>query len=87
MICAHLAAIPVDAVPEPGSAGCPLCLALDEHEWVHLRMCLTCGQVGCCDSSPRRHASKHHGDTGHPVIRSLEPGEMWRWCFVDETIG
>lgn len=52
--------------------------------WVHLRMCLTCGHVGCCDSSPNRHASKHFVATEHPLIRSIEPGETWIWCYVDE---
>jgi hypothetical protein len=54
---------------------------------VHLRLCLTCGTVACCDSSPRRHMSKHHDNDGHPVMRSYEPGETWRWCFVDELLG
>ena len=54
--------------------------------WVHLRLSLGCGKVACCDSSPAKHASKHFTDEGHPVIRSFEPGESWRWCFVDETI-
>jgi hypothetical protein len=53
---------------------------------VHLRLCLTCGKVGCCDSSPRRHASRHGAADGHPVVRSFEPGEDWRWCFVDQTL-
>jgi Na+/H+ antiporter len=55
--------------------------------WVHLRQCLTCGHVGCCDSSPRRHATRHFEDTGHPVIVSAEPREHWRWCFVDQLLG
>jgi CPA1 family monovalent cation:H+ antiporter len=55
--------------------------------WVHLRMCVSCGHVACCDSSPRRHASAHHDQVGHPVMRSAEPGENWRWCFVDELTG
>ena len=55
--------------------------------WVHLRRCLTCGHVGCCDSSPRRHGAAHFAQTTHPVIRSAEPGERWRWCFVDEQLG
>ena len=55
--------------------------------WVHLRICLTCGHVGCCDSSPRRHATAHYLDTDHPVMRSAEPGETWRWCFVDQLVG
>ncbi|MFJ6215391.1 UBP-type zinc finger domain-containing protein [Streptomyces sp. NPDC092296] len=81
MICAHLA----DAgSPEPQStAGCQDCLAAGLHDWVHLRECLTCGRVGCCDSSPRKHATAHFHDTGHPVIRSAESGEQWRWCYVD----
>lgn len=66
--------------------GCTDCLALGEHRWVHLRECLSCGHVACCDSSPRRHASAHHAVTAHPVIRSFEPGESWRWCFVDQMI-
>ncbi len=52
--------------------------------WVQLRMCLTCGLVGCCDSSANRHASAHAADAGHPLVRSVEPGEAWRWCYVDE---
>jgi uncharacterized UBP type Zn finger protein len=54
--------------------------------WVHLRMCLTCGLVSCCDSSPNRHASAHHASAGHPIARSVEPGESWRWCYVDEAL-
>ncbi|MGQ7935988.1 UBP-type zinc finger domain-containing protein [Paraburkholderia sp. D1E] len=50
--------------------------------WVHLRLCLTCGHVGCCDSSTNRHASKHRQETGHPLVRSIEPGERWVWCYV-----
>ena len=53
--------------------------------WVHLRLCLTCGHVGCCDSSPSRHASAHHTESGHPIVRSVIPGEDWRWCYADET--
>ena len=52
--------------------------------WVHLRQCLTCGQVGCCDSSPMRHARAHAATTGHVIVRSIEPGENWRWCYADE---
>jgi CPA1 family monovalent cation:H+ antiporter len=54
---------------------------------VHLRLCLTCGKVGCCDSSPGKHARRHFEETRHPVIRSLEPGESWRWCYIDKTLG
>jgi uncharacterized UBP type Zn finger protein len=83
--CSHLAEF--TQVPEPTSAqGCEECLA-EGSRWVHLRLCLSCGHVGCCDSSPRRHASAHFRSTEHPVIRSFEPGEDWRWCFVDEMVG
>jgi uncharacterized UBP type Zn finger protein len=54
--------------------------------WVHLRLCLTCGHVGCCDSSPNRHASKHFQSTNHPIMRSVQPHETWGWCFVDEIM-
>jgi uncharacterized UBP type Zn finger protein len=69
-----------------GSAGCEQCLALGD-TWVHLRMCLTCGLVGCCDSSKNRHASRHARESapGHQIIRSLEPGERWLWCVADGT--
>jgi monovalent cation/hydrogen antiporter len=88
MTCSHLASTPLDAVPTASRAdGCPDCLADDFHGWVHLRQCLNCGHVGCCDSSPRRHATKHNADTGHPVIRSIEPGEAWRWCYADDLVG
>jgi uncharacterized UBP type Zn finger protein len=53
---------------------------------VHLRLCLACGHVGCCDSSPNRHATKHFHATRHPIVRSFEPGEDWRWCYVDEAV-
>ncbi|MCW2902035.1 MAG: zinc finger, UBP-type [Streptosporangiaceae bacterium] len=83
--CAHLAELPpADPVPRPPD-GCGECLATGT-PWVHLRLCLTCGHVGCCDSSPMRHASRHYRHTSHPVIKSYEPGEDWRWCFVDESI-
>jgi Na+/H+ antiporter len=65
---------------------CPACVA-EGLSWVHLRMCLKCGNVGCCDSSPGNHATKHFHDTRHPVMRSHEPGETWRWCFVDQQLG
>jgi uncharacterized UBP type Zn finger protein len=54
--------------------------------WVHLRMCLACGHVGCCDSSPNRHATKHFQRTSHPLVRSAEPGERWIWCYVDQIV-
>ena len=79
MTCAHVELIRAVA---PRARGCEECLELGQR-WVHLRMCLVCGHVGCCDSSPNRHATAHFASTGHPVMRSVEPGESWRWCFVD----
>jgi uncharacterized UBP type Zn finger protein len=70
---------------EPGTPdGCEECLR-DGTRWVHLRLCLSCGHVGCCDSSPMRHASAHAEDSDHPIVQSFQPGEDWRWCYVDET--
>ena len=69
----------------PSGDGCQECLEIGS-DWVHLRLCLTCGHVGCCDSSPRQHAQKHFHATRHPIIQSFEPGENWRWCFVDEEL-
>jgi uncharacterized UBP type Zn finger protein len=63
--------------------GCEECLKIGSR-WVHLRLCLTCGHVGCCDSSPNKHATKHFHATQHPAIRSFEPDEDWGWCYVDE---
>lgn len=68
----------------PRTSGCEDCLRIGS-PWVHLRLCLTCGHVGCCDSSPMRHARAHAFDVGHPVIRSLEPGENWRWCYPHQS--
>ena len=82
--CEHLRSEPLVAVPESPD-GCQDCVAMGERAWVALRMCLRCGHVGCCDSSPRRHASAHYSDLGHPVMRSIELGEGWRWCFVDNV--
>jgi hypothetical protein len=64
--------------------GCEECLRIGS-AWVHLRLCLTCGHVGCCDSSPLRHARAHAFTIGHPVVQSFEPGEDWRWCYFDEA--
>ena len=69
----------------PTSDGCEECLALGDR-WVHLRMCLSCGHVGCCDSSKNKHASKHFQTTNHPLVQSAESGEDWRWCYVDEIL-
>ena len=68
---------------QPNTRGCEECLKIGSG-WVHLRLCLACGHVGCCDSSPNKHATKHFRTVGHPVVRSLEPGERWKWCYVDE---
>jgi hypothetical protein len=69
---------------KPGTPnGCEECLATGGR-WVHLRLCLTCGHVGCCDNSPGKHATKHFHGTRHALIKSFEPGEDWGWCYVDE---
>jgi uncharacterized UBP type Zn finger protein len=81
MICQH--EIGLEPVP-PRTRGCEECLKTGLR-WVHLRLCLTCGHVGCCDSSPGRHATRHFHQTGHPVMASFEPGERWAWCYVDQT--
>ena len=65
--------------------GCEDCIRIGSW-WVHLRLCLTCGHVGCCDSSPNTHASKHAASASHPIVRSLEPGEDWEWCYIDEVV-
>lgn len=83
--CRHLATARDDVVV-PDANVCADCV-VEGTTWVHLRICLSCGHVACCDSSPRRHATAHHRATGHPVIRSAEPGETWRWCFVDQLVG
>lgn len=64
--------------------GCEECLKIGD-TWVHLRLCLECGHVGCCDSSKNKHATKHFHSSRHPVVQSLEPGESWKWCYVDEV--
>jgi uncharacterized UBP type Zn finger protein len=85
MACAHLEAT-VSADPTPSTPdGCTDCLA-EGTRWVHLRRCLECGRIGCCDSSPRRHASAHSAATSHPVVKSFEPGEVWRWCYPDSEL-
>ncbi|MBV8957187.1 MAG: UBP-type zinc finger domain-containing protein [Actinobacteria bacterium] len=70
----------------PSADGCEDCLAQGRADWVHLRLCLECGHVGCCDNSPGRHATKHFFATTHPIIRSFEPGEFWCWCYVDQLV-
>lgn len=79
--CDHLGTI---GAPVPAAAGCVECLRTGD-TWVHLRLCLACGHVGCCDSSKNRHATAHFWSSRHPIVRSLEPGEDWRWCYVDEV--
>jgi CPA1 family monovalent cation:H+ antiporter len=83
--CEHLESAPLVVAPNTPD-GCEECLATGS-TWVHLRLCLGCGHVGCCDSSVMKHASKHYEEYKHPVMRSFEPGETWRWCFVDEKLG
>ena len=68
---------------QPSAQGCEECLESGD-AWVHLRVCMTCGHVGCCDSSPNKHATKHFHATEHAIIRSIEPGETWGWCYVDK---
>jgi uncharacterized UBP type Zn finger protein len=82
--CTHLADLPASVEPL-STEGCPECIALGDW-WVQLRMCLTCGNIACCDSSRNRHATKHFMATGHPVMRSQQPGQDWRWCYVDELL-
>ncbi|MFB7874332.1 MULTISPECIES: Na+/H+ antiporter [unclassified Nocardia] len=83
--CAHLEQAPLLREPE-GELVCADCVAAGL-SWVHLRLCTACGTIGCCESSPGNHAAAHHRSTGHPVMRSVEPGEVWRWCYVDELLG
>jgi monovalent cation:H+ antiporter-2, CPA2 family len=70
---------------KPKTKGCEECLKMGDR-WVHLRLCLICGHVGCCDDSKNKHATKHFHGTKHPIIRSIEPGENWMWCYVDEVM-
>ncbi len=81
-VCTHLDSIR-DVVPK--SSGCEECLKTGD-SWVHLRLCLSCGYVGCCDASKNKHSAKHFQVTAHPIIRSFQPGEAWRWCFIDEIV-
>jgi uncharacterized UBP type Zn finger protein len=78
--CAHLGA--VTSLPEPAVHACAECVELDE-DWVHLRMCLDCGSVACCDTSRYKHATKHNATTGHPVMRGIELGDRWIYCYED----
>ena len=78
--CSHLKSVLTDI---PNTDGCEECLAMGD-TWVHLRLCRSCGHVGCCDDSKNRHATKHFRATQHPIMTSLEPGEDWSWCYIDE---
>lgn len=80
MQCSHLDQI---KVTQTGKHACEECIKMGD-TWVHLRLCLSCGHVGCCDSSKNKHATKHFRKTTHPLIRSIEPGEAWVWCYEDE---
>ncbi len=80
--CSHLDQIQDGS---PNTDGCEECLKMGD-SWVHLRLCKTCGHVGCCDSSKNKHATKHFRKTHHPIIRSLELGEEWGWCYIDEVM-
>jgi uncharacterized UBP type Zn finger protein len=82
--CEHVAQIKIHSVKRP-PPGCEDCLKIGG-TWVHLRECLTCGHVGCCDNSPNKHATKHFHATKHPIITSMEIGETWAWCYVDDRI-
>jgi hypothetical protein len=82
MRCAHLDQ--VRSVRPATPNGCEECLKTGGW-WVHLRVCLSCGHVGCCDSSPGTHATKHFHASGHPIVKSFEPGEGWGWCYADQV--
>ena len=80
--CGHAGGIKIHHVKRPAN-GCEECLKIGG-SWVHLRECLECGKIGCCDSSPNRHATKHFHATKHPIVASVEVGETWAWCYADE---
>ena len=80
--CNHLNFVKAD---RGNTQGCEGCLKMGD-TWVHLRMCRICGHVGCCDSSKNKHATKHFHATKHPIMQSVEPGEDWFWCYVDEVM-
>ena len=81
--CTHINEAKEDIAPKTPE-GCEECLAMGD-TWVHLRLCLTCGHVGCCDNSKNKHATKHFHETEHPVIKSFEQGENWKYCYVDNV--
>ncbi len=81
--CVHVSMVR-DVTPS-SEEGCEDCLKIGD-QWVHLRICLTCGHVGCCDSSKNRHATHHYRESGHPIVQSFEPGEEWIWCYEDSML-
>lgn len=83
MECAHLADL--EHAAAPSGPGCVECMATGGR-WVHLRRCIECGHIGCCDNSPNKHATAHFHEIGHPLIQSYEPGEEWFWCYVDDVM-
>jgi uncharacterized UBP type Zn finger protein len=82
--CTHLDTIEITELPDEVS-GCAECLEMDS-PWCHLRICLACGHVGCCDSSPNHHATTHARESGHVLVRSIQPGESWAWCYADQAM-
>ncbi len=82
--CSHLDQVRLVETPER-IPGCEVCLEIGSR-WVHLRLCQSCGTIRCCDSSPNKHASRHAAEEGHPIVRSVEPGEDWSWCYVDQLM-
>ena len=85
-MCPHLATYKNRSAPvTPSAQGCEDCLSIGD-EWVHLRICLTCGHVGCCNDSRNKHAERHSREAGHPVVKSFEPDEEWAWCYPDEDL-
>lgn len=83
--CSHVQQVDPVGTITPSSTGCEDCLRTGDR-WVHLRVCMSCGHVGCCDNSPNRHATAHYTSTHHPLVRSYEPGEDWWWCYVDQDL-
>ena len=83
-VCSHLDQIQITDLPD-AIDGCEECLKIGG-EWVHLRECMVCGKIGCCDQSPNRHATAHFKESGHPLIRSVQPGEDWSYCYLDEAM-
>jgi thioredoxin reductase (NADPH) len=86
-VCKHLQSLerPRSEPVTPSSLGCKECLEAGD-EWVHLRLCMTCGHVGCCDDSRNKHATRHFHATKHPVVKAFEPGEDWAWCYLDDEM-